>query len=372
MVKAVVLLENLKNGASFAHHAISSRNPLPVLLNFLIEAKDGNLYISATDLEIGIRIKIPAKVDGEGETTVPAKTFMDLVSSISVEKVELEEKPSVLELRGDKVKTSFPTLSAGEFPKLYEEKGQKQADFIKKDFIENIGRVVFASATDAGRPALSGMMIKKDEKDLGVTLVSTDGYRLSLEQEASVAKAQGGPLSLLIPARIIREVLGLKDSNQNIELFTFEKSNQVLFENGDITIVGRLIDAEYPNYQKIIPEEFSTRAVFSRDEAQNAVRVCSVFAREAANIVKMSISKEGIKFSANTASVGDNEVEIEAKVEGEENEIAFNARYLLDLFANIDEELIIFQMTGPLNPGVFKLESNKSYLHLIMPIRVQG
>lgn len=372
MVKAIVLLENLKNGVSFAHHGISSRNPLPVLLNFLIETKDGNLYISATDLEIGIRIKIPAKVEGEGETTVPAKTFMDLVSSINVEKVELEEKTSVLELRGERVKTSFPILSAGEFPKLYEEKGQKLADFVKKDFIKNIGRVVFAAATDIGRPALSGIMIKKDEKDPGITMVSTDGYRLSLEQEASVGRVSGGPLSLLIPARIIREVLSLKDNSQNIELFTFEKSNQVLFENGDITIVGRLIEAEYPNYQKIIPEEFSTKAVFDREEAQNAVRVCSVFARNAANIVKMSISKDGIKFSANTASVGDNEVEVEAKVEGEENEIAFNARYLLDLLTNIEEELITFQMTGPLNPGVFRLGSNKSYLHLIMPIRVQG
>ena len=176
--------------------------------------------------------------------------------------------------------------------------------------------------------------------------------------------------SLLIPARIIKEVLGIKQGNGAIDLFTFETNNQALFEYEDTTIVGRLIEAEYPNYKKIIPDNFSTRAFFSREDAHGAVRTCSVFAREAANIVKMSIGNNKIKFSANAASVGENEVEVEAKTEGEENEIAFNARYLLDVFSNIDEDEMVFEMTGPLNPGVFKLANDKTYLHLIMPIRI--
>lgn len=143
MIKAVVLLENLKNAVVFANHGISSRSTLPVLLNFLIEAKDGSLYVSSTDLEIGIKIKIPAKIEDEGQITVPAKTFVDLVSSLSVEKIELEEKGNTLELRGEKIKTSFPIISAAEFPKLYEEKGQKQASFSRDGFIKDVSRVVF-------------------------------------------------------------------------------------------------------------------------------------------------------------------------------------------------------------------------------------
>ncbi len=369
MLKAVVLLENLKNGVVFANHGISSRSTLPILLNFLIETKDGNLYVLSTDLEIGIKVKIPAKIEGEGQLTVPAKTFVDLVSSLSIEKVEIAEKGNTLELIGDKIKTSFPTTSASEFPKLYEEKGQKQASFSKEEFTKGISGVVFSAAGDMGRPALSGVLIRKEEKG-GLTIVATDGYRLSLKEEAVVEKTKAQASSLLIPARIIKEVLGMRQGAGPIELFTFETNNQVLFEFEDTTIVGRLIEAEYPNYQKIIPDDFSTRAFFSREEAYNAVRVCSIFAREAANIVRMSIGNNKIKFSANAASVGENEIEIEAKTEGEENEIAFNARYLLDLFGNIDEEEMIFEMTGPLNPGVFKLEKDKKYLHLIMPIRV--
>ncbi len=368
MFEVVVLSNNLKNGISFAHHAISSRNQLPILLNFLFVAKDGALYVSATDLEIGIKVKIPAKVEGEGEVSVSAKTFLDLISNIDEEKVGLGVKENALVLHGDKFKTSFPTLPASDFPKLYEAKGIKQAEFKKEELDNQISKIVFAAATDIGRPALSGVLMRKT-KTGGLNLVATDGYRLSLTQNLSI---KTGEVDLLIPARVIKEVIGLKQESQTIDLYTSSESNQVLFECGDIVIVGRLIEAEYPNYQKIIPDDFSSQVFFDKNEAQSAVKACSVFAREAANIVKMRIEKNKIVFSASASSVGENEVEVDAKTTGEENEIAFNARYLLEFFSSIGEEQIVFEMTGPLNPGVFKLEKDKSYLHLIMPIRVQS
>jgi DNA polymerase III subunit beta len=368
MLKTTILSSNLKNSLSFVHHAISSRNPLPILSNFLIEAKEGNVYISGTDLEIGMKVKIPAKVDEEGETTVSAKTFLDLISNINQEKVTLEQKDNTLFLTGEKLKTSFPTFNASDFPKLYESKGEKVAEFKREDFDKEIQRVVFASAGDIGRPALSGVLIRNSSK--GLVMVATDGYRLSIKQGLSEDSVKGeGDVNLLIPSRVIKEVLGIKEADK-IELFISKESNQALFEGGDTIVVGRLIDAEYPDYQKIIPDEFSTRIVFDKSEAQSAVRACSVFAREAANIVKMSVEKDKLVFSASASSVGENEIEVSGKSDGEENEIAFNARYLLELLSVLDEDSIVFEMNGPLNPGVFKLEKDKSYLHLIMPIRI--
>ena len=110
----------------------------------------------------------------------------------------------------------------------------------------------------------------------------------------------------------------------------------------------------------------------NRDELLNAIKICSVFARETANIIKLTIKKDKIIVSANSPSVGEDNVEIEAKISGEENEIAFNAKYLLDILSAVDKEELIFEMTGPLNPGVFKIRNDDSFLHLIMPIRVQG
>lgn len=369
MLKIAILLESLKEGLSFSHHAISPRSPLPILHNFLLAAKDGDLIISATDLEVGIQVRVPAKIEKEGAVTVSAKTFLDFISSINAEKIELEEKEGVLSLSSSHLKTQFPTLLSSEFPKLYEEKGEKKAAFNKEGFGKEISRIVFAAAGDSTRPALSGVLIEQNGKDVGI--VATDGYRLSLKRNISIKTAgKTDSEKLLVSARVIKEIMGAKGSG-DISLYTSLSSNQVLFEIDDTTVVGRLIEAEYPDYQKIIPEDLTTKAEFDRQEALSAVRSSSVIAREAANIVKMSIGKSSVVFSASASSVGESEVEIEAKNTGEENEIAFNARYLLDFLTNVDEERISFEMTGPLNPGVFKIVGDTSYLHLIMPIRVQ-
>lgn len=370
MLNTTLITDNLKIGISFVHHAVSSRSPLPILTNFLIEAEKGKLTISATDLEIGIQVVIPAKIESEGRVAVPAKTFLDLINSIDEEKIELEEKEKKLHLRTKRTKTSFPTQQASEFPSLFESKGEIKTEMKAKEFEEALSIVVFAAAQDTTRPALSGILIKSEAR--GTNMVATDGYRLSLKNSKSAEGAKGhGGLDLLISARVIKEVLGAGKNNDNIKIYSAEANNQVIFEFGDTIVVGRLIEAEYPDYQKIIPEEKTTSVSFDRTQALSAVRSSSVIAREAANIIKMTIGKKDITFSASATSAGENEVVIDAKLDGEENEIAFNARYLQDLFSSLEEDNLVFEMTGPLNPGVFKIEKDKSFLHLIMPIRVQ-
>ena len=178
---------------------------------------------------------------------------------------------------------------------------------------------------------------------------------------------------LLIQARVLREVMSIKNEEQEVvKINVLEKSNQILFDQKDTIIVGRLIEAQFPNYEKIIPQDASTKAIFDRKDLEKAVKMCAIFAREAANIVRFSLKKDSITVSANAPQTGENTVEVEAKITGEENEIAFNVRYLLDLFANIDEEEMVFEMTSPTSPGVFKVKDDPSFLHLIMPIRVQG
>jgi DNA polymerase-3 subunit beta len=368
MLKATILLENLKDSLSFTHHAVSSRSALPVLLNFLLEAREGELIISAADLELGIKASVPARIEREGEVTVNAKTFFDLINNISEEKIELEEKEGGLFLSANRTKAHFPVLPATEFPKLFEEKGEKTAVFKKKDFDDAVTKTVFAAAQDTTRPALSGLLISHEEK--GITIVATDGYRLSLKRNLSMKNSgKKTDESMLVSARVIKEVIGAKEDGE-LGLYVNPSSSQAVFEIGDTILVGRLIDAEYPDYQKIIPQDLTTKAEFDRQEALSAVRSCSVIAREAANIIKIAVGKNKLTFSAQASSTGENEVEIEAKVVGEENEIAFNARYLMDFLTNVSEERLTFEMTGPLNPGVFRIAGDDSYLHLIMPIRV--
>ena len=377
-MRVSLLSEHLQKKILFVNHAISARSQLPILLNFLITATKGKLSISATDLEVGIITDVPAKIDGEGSVTVPAKTFTELTGTIPLDKITLETQEEGLVLTGEKTKTVFQTSPAEEFPKLYEEKGRQVLTLKKETISKDFSKVVFAASPDSERPALSGVLIKEG-KD-GFSLVATDGYRLSLKKHAlknvkknPPARGTEGPISLLVPSRVIRELIQMEKDVEggDVMVYSSAEKNQIIFSTSDTTLIGRLIEAEFPNYEKIIPQDSSTKTVFQREDIQRAIKAGYVFARQTAGIIKISIKKDKIIVSANAPSVGKNTIEVDAKTTGEENDIAFNARYLLDFLSNTTSEEISFEMTGPLNPGVFREEDDSSFLHLIMPIRVQ-
>jgi len=362
------LSENLQKTISFLNHAVSLRNQLPILSNFLIQAKNGKLILSATDLEIGIVSEVSANIEKEGEATVPAKSFYDFISSVGSQKLTLESRETELTLKGGRIKASFPVSAAEDFPKLFEKRGEKLLELEKKDIDKYVGRVSFAAAIDSLRPALSGVLIES-AKD-GLLFVTTDQYRLSY-QKTSLKTTGELKKPIVVPARLVKELMFLKEEGP-IEFFYADENNQIIFSQNQTNIVGRLIDAEFPAYEKIIPIDFNTKTKLGREEFLNAIKICSIFARESANIVKIAIEKEKITVSANSPSVGEDTVEIDAKTIGEENEIAFNAKYLIDILSALEEEEIIFEMNGPLNPGIFRIPEDKNFFHLIMPIRVQG
>lgn len=371
-MKVTLLSENLQKKLAYLNHAVSSRSDLPVLLNILIEAQKDGLRISSTDLEIGIQSHVPADVEEEGAITLPAKTFTELINSLSSEKISIASTDGSALVESKRTKSSFQTIASTDFPKLYDEKGETLAKVAFDELRRNLGMVVFAASADSARPALSGILLRKEGN--GFLFVGTDGYRLSLKHYA-ITSGESTTLpeehSLIIPARVFREVLMMKEESPEIAIYVSKGSNQVIFESGDTLLIGRLIDAEFPNYERIIPSDHNSQMAFDREELLKAVKICSIFAREAANIIKLSLRKNMIVVSSQTPSLGTNEVDVEGKLVGEENEIAFNARYLLDILSHIPQTELIFEMTGPLNPGVFKIKDDPSYLHLIMPIRLQ-
>lgn len=369
-MKVSVLSDVFQKKLPLVTKSVSSRGQLPILMNVLLEAKAGKLHISGTDLEIGVQIELSANVEEEGATTVPAKTFSELILSLPQEKITFVLEGNTLTVRTSKTKSTFQTISREEFPALYEEKGEEILRLSQATWRKEFGKVIFCASPDATRPALSGILLKKEENS--VLLVATDGYRLSLKQVLNTKKEEGEEKQYLLPARVIREAMTVKETEGDFIIRASSKSNQVIIEQGNTIIVGRLIDAEFPAYQKIIPSAGTTRVSFDREELANAVKICAIFARESANILRLAVSKEKTVVSANLPSVGDNSVEIDGSLSGEEGQIAFNSRYLLDLFGAISEKEMVFEMTGPLNPGVFKVKGDDSFLHIIMPIRVQS
>lgn len=368
-MKVQLLTPNIQSKLSFLNKAISPKSQLPVLQNLLIEAKEDKIRLSSTDLEIGIEAYCPAKIEVEGETTVPARLFTELINSLTDEVLTLTAEDNSLELQTKRTKSTFQTISADEFPKLYEEKGELLARLSGKEIKKEFSSVVFAASADTTRPALSGVLVRKEAE--GFLLVATDGYRLSLRHYKTSENKASESASFIIPARVFRELLSFKDESKDIAMFVSQANNQVIFEQDDTILVGRLIEAEFPKFEKIIPSDFSVNVTFDREELLKAVKICSVFARDSANIIKLALSSDHIIVSSGSSAVGENTVKVDAKLNGEENEIAFNARYLLDVLSNVEEKDLSFDMIGPLNPGVFKVQGDESYLHMIMPIRVQ-
>jgi DNA polymerase III subunit beta len=368
-MKATFLIENLQKKLPFLSHAVSTRGQMPILGNFLITLEKNNIKISATDLEIGIESSVPASVEKEGSVTVPAKTFSDFVQSISSGKAELSFDEKMLSLKGERAEANFQTMPSDEYPRLIEDKGVVLGSLEKATLEKELQRIVFSASQDQGRASLSGVLIKKEGKSF--SLVATDGYRLSLKKGFSLS---GGAAfeKILVPSRAIRELLSVKEDSEGVVVSVSEKTSQIIFSIGETFLVTRLLEAEFPAYEKIIPTSFSTRAEVFREDLLGAVKTGSVFARETANIVKLTLSRKGIVVSANTPSIGDDKIVVDSVVSGEENSIAFNARYLLDFLSGVgDEAGVIFEMSGPLSPGVFRLKNDPEYLHLIMPIKIQ-
>lgn len=366
-MKVEIIVSNLIEKLSFLNHAISSKSQLPVLLNLLIEAKDGKLKISSTDLEIGIETYIPATIIEEGGVMVPARIFTELITSLSDTSITMQTLQGNLEVVSKKTKSVFQTMPSSDFPKLYDERGELIAVIEDKDLRRDFSTVVFSASQDSTRPALSGVLVRREAG--GFLLVATDGFRLSLRHYRLSDTKVSTQKSFIVPARVFRELLSIKEEKKETQIFIAGGSNQIVFQQGETLLVGRLIEAEFPNFEKIIPSDFSLSVTFDREEMQKAVRICSIFAKGSANIVKFHLQKDHITVSSQSPSVGENRVDVDASLAGEENEIAFNVKYLSDLFSNLSDNDLVFEMTGPLNPGVFKIKRDDSFLHLIMPIR---
>jgi DNA polymerase-3 subunit beta len=368
-MKIQILQENLVKALSRTGRIISTKTQLPILQNVQLITDEGMLRVTATNMETTVSCSVGAKEEKEGGLCVSSKLLTELVLSLPSETVILEDKGGALTVSTTRMHAVLPGIPSGEFPPIQLLHGKHEYKF-EKDFLKKVfGKVLFAAATDEGRPILTGVKITYDKGDL--TLAATDGYRLSFTR---APYEKGELLNMVVPARSLGEVYKVIGEEKDGVVVSMSKTEEglLLFSIGDTKIVTRLIDGEYPNYEKIIPKSHTTRMRADANIFTSAVKSASIFARDNANIVKLHLEEKGATVSANTPQVGQNTVDVDATVEGEGGDIAFNSRFLLDFLNNFDGEEIVFEMTGSLNPGVFKATKNDTFLHIIMPVRVQG
>jgi DNA polymerase-3 subunit beta len=367
-----VMQENLARGLGVVSRAVSSRATLPVLANVLLKTENGGLKLTATNLEIGINCWVPCKVEEEGEITVPAKLLTDLVVSLPNQRIDLllSAKDRTLKVTSGGSRSSIKGIDADEFPVVAAIGEAPATSADSRALRDALGEVVFAAASDESRPILSGVLTKLAGDQM--TLAAADNYRIavrSLPTSGEVAP----DMSIVVPARSYAELMRiLPDAEQQIDITVTPNKSQVLFHVEGIDLVSRLIEGQFPNYEPVIPSSHTSRAVVDRESFLAGARRASIFARDSANIVKIELggdAGDGVAITAHAADVGDNADTLEAAVEGQPTTIAFNARYLIDVLANLGADEAALELSGPLAPGVIRGIGKDDYVHVIMPVR---
>jgi DNA polymerase-3 subunit beta len=367
-----VMQENLARGLGIVSRAVSSRATLPVLANVLLKTDNAGLKLTATNLEIGINCWVPGKVEAEGEITVPAKLLTDLVASLPNQRIDLQlsAKDRTLKVTCGGSRSSIKGIDADEFPVVAAIGDAPATSVDARALREALGEVVFAAATDESRPILTGVLTRLAGAEM--TLAAADNYRIAV-RSLTMAQPVTAETSIVVPGRSYAELMRiLPDAEQPIEITITPNKSQVLFHVEGIDLVSRLIEGQFPNYEPVIPTAHSSRAVIDREAFLAGARRASIFARDSANIVKVELGGDGtseVSITAHAADVGDNADAIEASVEGQPTTIAFNARYLIDVLANLGADEAALELSGPLAPGVVRGIGKGDYVHVIMPVR---
>jgi DNA polymerase III, beta subunit len=366
--------QDLSRGLSIVSHAVSSRSTLPILANILLTTEQNHLKLSATNLEIGINCLIDAEVSEEGSTTVPAKTFVDLVNSLRQGPVVLsvDEGAYDINVKSTGSNANIKGMDPSEFPLIPSAEGGEEPIILDASLLkEMISQVVFAAADDDARPVLTGVLVEvQDEK---VSFAAADAFRLALR----IAPLPGHVVthgSILIPAKTLSELARVLPSEGAVQMVVTPNRSQVLFHTEQIDLVSRLIEGTFPNIKAAIPKEHTTRAVVETKEFAAAVKTVQPFARDSSNITRIKISSGdgtgagSLTLESTAEDIGNNVTTISAAVDGAEQEIIFNVRYLSEVLAILDTPEVALEVISAARPGVVKPVSPAEYTYVIMPM----
>jgi len=373
-----VLQENLAHGLSIVSHAVSPRSTLPVLANVLVATDEGRLRLSATNLELGITCWIGARISEEGSTTVPARTFTDLVATLPSDQVEMN-----LNVRNQKLivhcgssNTDINCIDAQEFPPMPLPDLSDGVEINVADFKEMIQQVAFAASSDEARPVLTGVLLTAQGNQL--TLQAADGFRLSI-RKAELSTSLPGPIKAIIPARALAELARIvSDSETTLTMVMPANRGQVIFHMKDVELVSQLIEGAYPDLEQVIPRSHQTRTVISTPAILKACKQAEIFAREGSHIARIQITPGSngqpgtVEISGQSEETGFNQTVIDANIEGKQLLIAFNVRFLREVLDVIKTPNVILETNIETTPGVFRPAGEDNFLHVIMPMHLGG
>ena len=366
-VKVTCAKDELTQALSLVGRAVSTRATVQVLGGVLLRAADGQMHLSATDMELSLRLSVEAQVEGGGAVVAPGRLFVDLARLLPESEVVLEHKPEhgVLEVTCGPASYKLNTYSAEDFPKLPDVEDTQTFAVDSSAFLETVSRVARAASRDESRPVLTGVLVRFEGGKL--IMAATDSYRMSVK-ETELAGGTASELEAIVPARALTELSRVAQDSGELQIGVQE--NHVVFGAGDVWLTTRRIDGQFPNYKQLLPETFEHEVVLPREEFLEVVRRASVMAQRNSPL-RLRFAEGEVTVSAQTQDVGEAKESLPVPFTGDPLEIGFNPDFLRDGLESVESDEVALRLISPLRPGLLHSDA-EDFSYLIMPIRLAG
>lgn len=383
-MKLICTQENFKRAVFNSERVVSKQTTLPILNNILVEAKKNVVWFSATNLEMGVVVKMGAKVEKEGKITLPAKLLSNFVNNLpSGENIEIDGEGATFIVKSGSSRASIKGLSAADFPLIPQKNSEFQLQIKGREIAKMIKKVAVAVAFNETRQELTGVNVIFSEKE--IFFAATDSFRLAEYglaisekdtnkefYQALISKKE----SIIVPAGTLLELGRVIVDEESVVKIAIEEG-QIFFEVDGIMLVSRLINGKYPDYKHIIPKDYKTRIVGEKNILQGAIKMASIFASGKTSEIKLKTDQEKGKtfIEARSAEVGENISELKLDATGDNQEVVFNARYLLDGINIIKTAQLAILINNGTAPVALKEIDEKTgevlsgYIYIVMPIK---
>jgi len=359
--------EKIEKAIAKAQRVTGKNVTLPVLQCVLLDASNNQLAVRATNLDLGLEISVPVKVQEEGVVAVPGDVLASYLSHLSDKNVTLKTNEGYLEVSTDHTATSIKTFNHDDFPTIPVVEGDDTFSVDAQAVANGMRSVVYSAATSSMKPELASVYMAPGEQGGELVFVATDSFRLA-EKRLLVKNIPTTFDYVLIPARNAMEIVRLLEEEGGSVSITVE-DGQIVFQGGEVYITSRTVDGVFPDYQQIIPSSFDTEATILKRDLVNALKIATIFA-DKFNQVTVSATPSQKQFFLNTRNneVGENTNQLDGALSGEDVSVTFNHRYVMDCFQSIDADSVALHLNSGGKPMVMKGVSDTSFTYLVMPM----
>jgi DNA polymerase-3 subunit beta len=365
-MKLAVTKEALLEGLLRTQNVVSNRPTLPILTNALLEADEEGLWITTTDLEVGIRCRVDARVEKTGSTTLPARKLVSIIRELPSSEIILDvDSKNAASIRCGASFFKIFGLPKEEFPAFPAFEEPNSLTIRQAELKDGLRKTSYAISSDEARYVLNGILFSLLENKL--TLVATDGRRLALF-DSDLEFPKSHERDFILPTKAVTELQRLLGEDGDVVIAS--TANLVSFELNGAQLVSKLVEGNYPNYRQVIPGEAKERIALEREAFHNCVRRVSILSNDKTSSLRLNFTKNNLDITANTPDVGEAKESMSINYKGRDISIAFNPEFLMDPLRNLPNDEVFLELIDEMSPGVLKIQT--PFLYVIMPMRVSA